>query len=323
MNYKNAFEILEINFVITKYEDLTLEYLKKQYRKLALKNHPDKNGNTHESNEKFKQINEAYNYLKREISNLNYDDVEHETFSEEEFSSSSLYSDILKGFMKTVFEGKYNELLTKIVNDIISSGKRISVKIFDDLDKDTTFNIYTFLSNNRYVLHLSEEILDIIRNIVVKKYDNVEVYKLNPTINDMINNNLYKLYVHDELFLVPLWHNESYFDGSGCEIMVICDPELPKGIQIDDDNNICITKEIYGYSDLMNLVHLNNSIHVVIGEKNYEIPFSHLYMEREQYYRIKNEGLSKVKRDIYDVSEKSDIIVKIVITNFSQYFNFS
>ena len=312
--YKDAFEILEIDFTSTKYEDLSLEYLKKQYRKLALKNHPDKNGNTHESNEKFQKINEAYHYLKREIKHLNYDDIEHDIKGEDDNSvNSSLYSDILKGFMKTVFEGKYNELLTKIVNDIITAGKRTSVKLFDDLDKDTAFNIYTFLSNNRSVLHLSQEILEVIREIVVKKYDNVEVYKLNPSINDLLNNNLYKLYVHDELYLVPLWHNESYFDGSGCEIIVICEPELPEGIQIDDDNNIFITKEIYGYSDLLNMILLNKSIQITIGEKEYEIPISNLYMKREQYYRIKNEGLSKVNRDIYDVSEKSDIIVKVVI----------
>ena len=312
--YKDAFEILEIDFTSTKYQDLSLEYLKKQYRKLALKNHPDKNGNTHESNEKFQKINEAYHYLKREIKHLNYDDLDDNIKGEdEELFNSSLYSDILKGFMKTVFEGKYNELLTKIVNDIITAGKRTSVKLFDDLDKDTAFNIYTFLSNNRSVLHLSQEILEVIREIVVKKYDNVEVYKLNPSINDLLNNNLYKLYVHDELYLVPLWHNESYFDGSGCEIIVICEPELPEGIQIDDDNNIFITKEIYGYSDLLNMILLNKSIQITIGEKEYEIPISNLYMKREQYYRIKNEGLSKVKRDIYDVSEKSDIIVKVVI----------
>jgi hypothetical protein len=119
--------------------------------------------------------------------------------------------------------------------------------------------------------------------------------------------------VNGELYLVPLWHNESYFDGSGCEIIVICDPELPESVEIDDDNNIFITKEIYGYSDLMNMILLDKSLHINIGEKIFEIPISKLYMKREQYYRIKNEGLSKNKKDIYDVSDKSDIIVKIIL----------
>ena len=315
MNYKNAFEILEIDFVTIKYQDLSLEYLKKQYRKLALKNHPDKNGNTHESTEKFKQINEAYNYLKREINYLNKDTLNNNDIKSEddELSSSSLYYDILKGFMKTVFEGKYNDILSKIVNDIITAGKKTSVKLFDDLDKDTALNIYTFLSNNRSVLHLNQDILDVIREIVVKKYDNVEVYKLNPSINDIINNNLYKLHVNDELYLVPLWHNESCFDGSGCEIIVICEPELPENIIIDDDNNLIVTKTIKAKDELPEMLINNTPLTLNIGDKIHSISLCNLYMKREQIYRIKNQGLSKVKKDIYDVSEKTDIIVKIVI----------
>ena len=77
MDYKKAFEILEIDTNNTNYTDITIELIKKKYHKLALKNHPDKNGNTPESNEKFKQINEAYNFLKREIKNINPDDFYH------------------------------------------------------------------------------------------------------------------------------------------------------------------------------------------------------------------------------------------------------
>ena len=315
MNYKDAFEILEIDLTEIGYNDISLEYLKKQYRRLALKNHPDKNGNTPESNEKFQKINEAYHYLKREIKHFNPDDLleQDENNNEEDIQNSSLYFNILRSFMKTVFEGKYNDILSKIVNDIMTTGKKISAKLFDDLDKDTALNIYTFLSNNRSTLHISQEILDIGREIVVKKYDNVEVYKLNPSINDLLNNNLYKLYVNDDLFLVPLWHNESYFDASGCEIMVICDPELPNGITIDDDNNICIETEISAYHQLPEDIMDNGFVGIKIGGKDFTIPLSNLYMKREQYYRIKNEGLSKIKKDIYDVSEKTDIIVKIIL----------
>lgn len=315
MNYKDALEILEIDFTEVQYNNISLEYLKKQYKRLALKNHPDKNGNTPESTEKFKQINEAYNYLKKEelygFSEENDDDKNDD--NEEEYNPNSLYIDILKSFMKIVFEGKYNEILSKIVNDIITTGKKISVKLFDDLDKNTVLNIYSFLSNNRSILHLNQDVLDIVRDIVAKKYDNVEIYKLNPSINDLLNNNIYKLYVGNNLFLVPLWHNESYFDISGCEIMVICEPELPQGITIDDDNNI-LSEICILYNELYKILLEDGFIKINIGEKEYKIFLSNLYFKKEQYYKIKNEGLSKLKKDIYDVTEKTDIIVKINIT---------
>ena len=215
--------------------------------------------------------------------------------------------------MKTMFAGAYDDVLTKIVNDIIVAGKKISSRLFDGLDKETALNVYTFLSNNRSVLHLSQEMLDIIREVVVKKYDNIEVYRLNPSISDLMNNNLYKLYVNDALYLVPLWHNESYFDGSGCEIMVLCEPELPKGMTIDDDNNVYVETVICGHRDLVSLILEGGSIQVDIGEKEFKIPVSQLHMKQEQYYRIKNEGISKIKKDMCDVAEKSDIIVKINI----------
>ena len=176
MNYKEAFEILEIDLSVISVNDITADYLKKQYRKLALKNHPDKNNNTAESTTKFQQIHEAYEYLRREYKHLPEDDDAEST----DEPISSLYFDILTGFMKTMFAGTYDDVLTKIVNDIIVAGKKISSRLFDGLDKETALNLYTFLSNNRSVLHLSQEMLDIIREVVVKKYDNIEVYRLNP-----------------------------------------------------------------------------------------------------------------------------------------------
>ena len=320
MDFKTATDILEIKTHEISYNDLTLEYLKKKYHKLALLNHPDKNGNTSESNEKFKQINEAYSYLKREIKNMNpYDS--HEENDNEQDNASSVYFDVLNFFMKSVMEGKYNEFILKIVNEIVFTSKKISLKLFEDLDKDSALNVYTFLSKHRFILHLTEEILEEVRQVVLQKYDNVQIFKLNPCINDLLNNNLYKLYVDDKLYLVPLWHNESYFDGSdscgsdgpGSEIIVICEPELDEFIQIDDENNIHTEIFVDLKNDIPMLLKNDMNIIIKIGDSEFTIYLSKLNITKQQYYRIKNKGISIIKNDICDISEKADIIVKVNI----------
>ena len=310
MNYKEAFCILEIDIDEVDFKDITLDYLKKKYHKLALQNHPDKNGNTPQSNEKFRMINEAYDFLKREIKYLN-----HEAFDnkKDDVPTAPLYFEILQIFMRSMMESKYNDIISQLVNDIVMGCQKISLKLFDNLDKDMSVGVYVFLSKYRSVLHLDEDILEAVRKIVIQKYGNVEIYKLNPSINDLFNNNLYKLMVDDQLYLVPLWFNELYFDGSGNEIIVLCEPELDKNVKIDDDNNIYVELQYFSQSDtLFELLKNNNDITFNLGDKIFTIPLSNLFMKTEQFYRIKNEGLSKVNDDIYNVTEKADIIVKIM-----------
>lgn len=313
MNYKDAFDILEIDINKMNYDDLTLEYLNKRYRKMALKYHPDKNGNTQESTEKFKKINEAYNYLKSELKYIKPEYFTNENDEEYVDDTQTLYLNVLKNFIKSVMDGNYNDIIVKIINDILIAGKHIPLKIFQDLDKDTVLNIYLFLSRHKTILHFSDDLLDNVKQIVLNKYENVKIYKLNPSINDLIQNNFYKLYVENKLYLVPLWYKESYFDGSGCEIITLCEPDLPNNIKIDEDNNLIVDLEVNINKELRDMIINNIPLSFNIGYEKYMINISSLYMKREQYYYIKKSGLVNLKKDIHDLSDKSDIIVKITL----------
>jgi len=322
MNLKEAFEIMELNHSNICYNEINIALLKKQYRKLALLNHPDKCGNTEESTQKFQKIQEAYQYLQKELKQYeqfntnNFTETKEEKY-ESESETSSLYMDILKVFMKTILERNYNDIVLNIVTEIVYGCKKVSLRLFDNIDKETCTYIYNFLSNHRSILHLSQELLETIHQMVLNKYDNALVYKLNPNIDDLMDNNIYKLYVKDNLYIVPLWHNEVYFDTSDNEIIVICEPGLKENIKIDDDNNIHVETHVsISVQNISNLILENKSIEIHVGKKEFFIPISELYMKREQYYRIKNKGISQIKNDIYDISERADIIVKIIFDLF-------
>ena len=315
MDYHKAFHILEIDISKMTTKEITLQRLKKQYHKLALKYHPDKNGNTSESNEKFKKIQEAYYYLKNVLQFL---DSESEYNEQSETKNTSpatnlLYMEALELFMKSILQGNYDEIISKIIQDIVSGCKNISLKLFENLDKETCMNIYNFLSKHRNILHLNDSILEKVREIVQEKFNNVLVYKLNPTIADLLNNNIYKLNVNDEICYVPLWISESYFDISGCEVIVLCEPELPTTVSVDEYNNIHIVREVSIVNELINLMTNNMNLTIEIADKVFEIPLSELKMKKEQIYTIKNEGLTS--NDDFDIKnnyhEKTNIIVTI------------
>ena len=288
MNCKTALDILELDSA-----NITPESLKKKYHKLALQYHPDKNGNTPESNERFRQIHEAYELLKREI-----DDKEEET-------KLPVYADLIRMFMG---EGNYSAVFIKIVTNIVSNCKtqQFVAGVFKDLDKDTALGVYSFLTKYNFLFRLSQEILDELRDVVTQKCDNTIVYTLNPSVIDLLENNVYKLYHGGELFLVPLWHSELYFECGQKEIIVLCEPQLVTGMSIDEDNNLSVVTKI-------DLDFDKSHIPVTIGNKIFEIPRQELYMKREQLYRFKGQGVSKIKDNIYDVTERADIVVKVII----------
>src|ERR1700753_4353338 len=73
---RDYYEILEIT------RTASGEEIKKSYRKLAVKFHPDKNPGDHTAEEKFKELGEAYDVLSDEQKRAAYDRYGHAAFAQ-------------------------------------------------------------------------------------------------------------------------------------------------------------------------------------------------------------------------------------------------
>lgn len=76
MAKRDYYEVLGVQ------KNATADELKKAYRKLALKYHPDRNKGNAEAEEKFKEINEAYSVLSDETKRSQYDQLGPDAFEQ-------------------------------------------------------------------------------------------------------------------------------------------------------------------------------------------------------------------------------------------------
>ena len=303
MNINDALNILHVDKDKDNLATIDLQSLKKRYHKLALQHHPDKNGNTVESKEHFQKIGEAYELLKREIG------VEHDENDQE---PNSGYMFILTLFLKTLFKDVNYEIVLSILKDAVS------VALFESIDKEMCIHIYDFIIKYKTVLHISDETLEKVKQIILEKYKDVQIFILNPSLFDLFENNIYKLKVEDVIYYVPLWHSEIIFQkeknknkDKDNEIIVKCIPELPDNVELDENNNLIITVQIP-----LSVFLFQDKIYIVWLEKyKFEINVSKLSCTIDQIYVLKERGISQIsEKEVFDISKKSDIIFFIKFT---------
>lgn len=300
-----ALETLEINF--DEITSITKDYLKKKYHKLSLKWHPDKNTeNINESTKKFQQINESYIYLLKNLFNENENS---NTFTEKT-ENVYLYRVILVGFLKLIINGEY---LLNVVQEIILNSNILTTSMFENIDLRTAIDLYNLLCKYREVFHISNDILSYVSLLIKEKYKNDKIIILRATLDDLWQNNIYKLNFNGEYYLVPLWHNELHFEKNN--LIVLCNPTLPDEISIDENNNIILDVNINIKNELCELMIGNENYKIVsIGCQNFAIPLNKLLLKKYQIYKFKGQGISQIiENDIYNTNNKSDVIMRIYL----------
>jgi len=212
MDFQSASDTLEL------IPNFSLQDLKRNYYKLALKWHPDKNRNSKESTEKFQHIQEAFEYLSK------YLEIETN-------QPSTDYISILENFIYTLTGTNF----TSLIQILKGHYQDISLKLCKEFSQESLINLYGYLYQYSDLLGINNEALIELESIIREKNSNVVI--LNPTIDNLFDNDIYKLPFDSDIFYVPLWHNELSFDSS---LIVKCIANLPEHVSIDH-----LTKYLY------------------------------------------------------------------------------
>ena len=336
MDFKKARELLDLQ------NNFSLQELKKNYHMKALKTHPDKCTDDPLASDKFKEINNAYEYLLTYLSinknyNKNFDENSdnnpdnnnpdnnnpdnnnphnniNENFNNKntnDQNDSESYNDLLFKFLK-IDHKTIHDLIQKI-----SEGyHQITVNMFEKMDKDNAIKLYSFVVKYKDILHITDDEIIKIKTIIREKIKNDNVYILNPSIEDLFNHKIFKLKHKDDIFYVPLWHSELQFSSKDNDINVLCVPELPDNISVDQNNNIHMNINI----SLQGILE-KETIDVYICDLEIEdkkiqkivkIKVPELRIQKYQTIILREQGIAIINMDdSYNIDKLSDVYLHI------------
>jgi hypothetical protein len=271
--------------------------LKKAYYKQALKYHPDKN-KSETAEEKFKKVNEAYCFLLKQEGC--YKGTPH---------IDTNYRDIIKGCVKYFTpDVKWDDLfLDTTLDNIINNCGKISIRLFKDLKKEKSIELFEFLSSHREIFGLSDDVINQMKDILKEKMRDDNIIILNPSLNDLLFNNVYKLEFNDQTYYIPLWHHELVFDHSGNDLIIKCIPDLEEHITIDNKNDLhCL------YEGPITHILQEQQLKIILGEKEFIVEGDKLAIIKNQTIILRKQGILKANPEhIFSTDERGDIYIDI------------
>ena len=236
MKISEAINILNIkNYTIYNIKNITHNELKKHYHIQCLINHPDKNINNTEATVIFQNINYAYNILK-ELVDANANDFDAKDFDANDFDANDFnanefdannYNYYILNFIDFII--KYYSNNTNTIDLDINNIKHyansqiqtILANLLDNFSIIILEDLYIFLlkykkecTSENDTNAISHNIITIIKTLLQEKLSKYNIYILTPNIANLLNSDIYKLEVNNDIIYIPLWHNELNFENN-------------------------------------------------------------------------------------------------------------
>lgn len=266
----------------------SIDIIKKHYRIKALMHHPDKGGNK----EDFIIINNAYEYL----INKECDD------------KNKTYEEILIDFLNNLDLGIHSNLINTIFKNILLECEEKVLTFLHSLNKYYLLIILNIIKQYESIFVFNKNIINKIELIYNSKNGNNgnnENIILNPLIDDLFQDNIFKLQLDENIIIVPLWHKELYYDDNNKDIYIYINPVLPNNIDIDYNNNIIVKlreniKNIFDKTEYF----------FNIGNTIVSINTNKIKLKSYQEITLIKKGISKINNNnVIDNSIKADIII--------------
>ena len=287
-NKEHACDILGLQ------QKYTNNMLRKAYLRQALKYHPDKPGG---NKEKFQEIRQAFDYL-------NENDLHNKPEGRFDTKIEMLLKKCIGFFSpETDLDDKF---INTSLKNILINCENISIQIFKNLTFEKATTLYKYFHEYNEVFQLSPEVLFKMKEIIKQKAESTNILVLKSTIDDLLNNKIYKLEHQEHDYYIPLWHKRFNIN----DILILNEYELPDNIIIKDNNDIWIYKEI----PLHTLFH-DGDCEIFMGKQTIKIESDTLKITKTPQIKLfKNIGIPCVnKNDIYNFDKKSNVYVEILL----------
>ncbi len=128
MTEKDYYELLEVS------RDASGDEIKKSYRRLAMKYHPDRNPGDKEAELHFKEINEAYEVLKDEQKRAAYDRYGHQAFNGAQGGGFG-------GFDFNFGTGGFSDVFSDIFSEFMGGGRSSRQNSYAEQGADIRYNL--------------------------------------------------------------------------------------------------------------------------------------------------------------------------------------